>query len=140
MPPQIDKGTPSIEYFEPLLRWKDQCPNEEISGACWEVYLDFRLKLAASDPSGVGFVGVHMVHEVNAQRYFKRYWGTAQTKDSSGRYEMSGAMVVHVPPGQRLELGVYELCARDKSNNEGCVLPAKGRSLEWTGQTSLKPH
>lgn len=137
MPPAIEKSNPSIEYFEPLIRWQDSCPTADISGSCWEVYIDFRLKLGAQDPSGVSHIGVHMVYEVNAQRIFKRYWGAAVTKDSSARYDMTGAMVVHVPPGQRLEMGVYELCARDRNGNEGCVLPAKARDLQWNGEMKV---
>lgn len=130
MPPNIDKGNPFIEYMEPLLRWQDNCPGTGVSGSCWEVYIDFRFRLAATDPAGISHIGVHMMHEVNAQRVFKRYWGNAVAKDSYGRYEMNGAMVVHVPPGQRLEMGVYELCARDRNGNEGCVLPSKARNLK----------
>lgn len=131
-PPDINKSNPSIDYFEPLLQWQDSCPGQGLSGSCWAVHLDFRFRLAATDMAGVTHIGVHMMHEVNAQRYFKRYWGTASAKDGQGRYEMTASMVIYVPPGQRLELGVYELCARDKNGNEGCVLPAKARDLALT--------
>ncbi len=129
MPPTIDKSNPAVEFLEPLLRWQDDCKDAVVSGSCWEVYIDFKLKLGANDPSGIGQIGVNMYYELNAQRYFKRYWGNATVKDQYGRYDMTSSMIVHVPPGQRLELGVYELCAKDKSGNEGCVLPAKARNL-----------
>lgn len=138
LPPTIEKTLPSIEYQEPLLRWQDGCTGQGISGPCWEVFIDFRFRLAATDSAGVSHIGVHMMHEVNAQRFFKRYWGAATTKDSAGRYEMSGSMTAYVPPGQRLEIGVYEICARDRNGNEGCTLPAKARNLNWSMSSSEK--
>jgi len=136
MPPTIVKDNPQIEYLEPLLRWQDDCKNDEISGSCWEVYIDFKLRLAANDSSGISHIGVNMYHEVNAQRYFKRYFGVATVKDSYGRYDMSSSMVVHVPPGQRLELGVYELCAKDRNGNQGCALPMKAKNLSFSAAAS----
>lgn len=130
LPPTIDKTNPQLEYLEPLLRWQDDCKADTISGSCWEVYIDFKLKLAASDPSGISQIGVNMYHEINNERTFKRYWGTATVKDVYGRYDMASSMVVHVPPGQRLDLGVDELCAKDRNGNQGCVLPFKSRNLE----------
>lgn len=129
LPPTIQKTNPTVDYFEPLLRWRDSCPAQELTGSCWEVHAEFRLKLGASDPSGVRDIGLTMIQEVNANRVFKRYWGTAAMKDSQGRYDMTAVMLIFVPPGQRLEMSVYELCARDKNGNEGCVLPA--RAMEW---------
>ncbi len=130
-PPSIDKNNPFIDYFEPLLRWQDSCTGEGLSGPCWEVYIDFRLRLAATDSAGINQIGAHMWAESNTKRTFKRYWGAATVKDSYGRYDMTATIIAHVPPGQRLELGVYELCAKDKNGNAGCVEPSKSRNLSY---------
>jgi len=132
--PVIEKSNPLVEYLEPLLRWQDDCKDDNVNGSCWEVYIEFKLKLGASDPAGIAQIGVNLYTEVNAQRFFKRYYGPAQMKDSYGRYEMSSSLIAHVPPGQRLELGVYELCARDKQGNDGCALPAKGGNFTWSNK------
>jgi len=134
LPPTIDKFAAAIEYYEPLLQWKDTCPNQSIPNACWEVYIDFRFKVAATDPAGVSTIGVHIAQEVDARRIFKKYWGKAERKDAQGRFEMSAGVVAHVPPGQRLELAVYELCARDSLGNEGCSLPHKLNSLNFNAR------
>lgn len=136
--PVIEKSNPQVEYLEPLLRWQDDCKDPNVTGSCWEVYIDFKLKLGANDPAGIAQIGVNLYTEVNAQRFFKRYYGPAQVKDSYGRYEMASNLIAHVPPGQRLELGVYELCARDKNGNEGCALPMKARNLSWSATPASK--
>lgn len=124
-PPAIEAASPQVEFFEPLMKWTDTCPDRTIPGSCWEVYTDFKFRAAASDPSGVTAIGVHFVYEVNARRTFRKFFAKTEGKDPYGRYEITGTMTAHVPPGQRLEIAVYELCARDGLANEGCVLPVR---------------
>jgi len=130
MPPTIDRKTAQIEFYEPLIQWKDTCPNTAWSSACWEVHLDFKFRMGAVDPSGVSFIGVHLAHEVDNKKFFKKFWVKAQQKDSTGKFALESGMVVHVPPGQRLELSVFELCAKDGINNEGCVLPEMKHQID----------
>lgn len=132
-PPSIEKGSASIEYHEPLIKWEDSCSDKAITptGACWEVYVDFKLKLGATDPSGVASIGVHLSQEVSAKRIFKKYFGKVTGQTGHGGYLMEATLVTHVPPGQRLDIDVYELCARDGVGNEGCILPGKGKALSF---------
>lgn len=123
-PPSVDKTTAKIEYLEPMLQWKDTCPNRDISGQCWEVSVDLKAMVKADDPSGVTNVGVNVAMEVNAKKDFKKVWSKLLDKpNDQGLFEIDGTLLIHVPPGQRMELTVYELCAKDKLNNEGCFPP-----------------
>lgn len=125
LPPTINRDSATISYQEPLLKWMDVCSDKSLSGACWEVYIDFHFEVDATDPSGVAAVGVHLAQEVNAKRIFRKYIATVDRKNPRNKYEMNATLVSHVPPGQRLDLDVYELCARDGAGNEGCVLPMR---------------
>lgn len=122
-PPTIDRETAAMTYKEPILQWKDTCPNTTYTGACWEVSVDFTYALKAADPSGVSDIGVHLVLDIANRRQFKKYWIQADRRDAQGRYELAGGLQTHVPPGGRLEMSVFELCARDKVKNESCILP-----------------
>jgi hypothetical protein len=123
LPPSIEGSSAKIIFNEPLLQWKDHCPQG--TGACWQMYIDFTFLLAASDPTGMKDIGVNIATEVNARRTFQKFWGSAGQRDTEGRYSFSGGMTVLVPPGQRLEMSVFEICARDAVGNEGCVVPPK---------------
>ncbi len=123
LPPTINKQTANISYSEPAIQWRDSCPDTTLQGACWEVHMDFTALIAATDPSGVSFIGVNLASEVNNKRTFKTFWGQVAQTDSQGRYSMTGTVIAYVPPGQQLLVTVYELCSRDGQSNEGCVFP-----------------
>lgn len=122
--PSIYAKGAKIEYFEPLLQWKDTCPSATLGGSCWEVYMDFRLTLGAEDPNGVTALGVNMVQDLEGKLIYKKYWVSTQQKDPSGKFEINGGMVLHVPAGKPLEVSVFQLCARDALGNEGCSAPS----------------
>jgi hypothetical protein len=130
-PPKIDTSSAKIQYDEPLIQWKGTCPDATISGPCWEVHINITFNETATDASGVQAIGVHLASEVNAQRTFTKYWQNVQ-RQSGPNYSMQSEILAHVPPGERLELAVYELCAKDLQNNEGCVLPANSRGLSFS--------
>ena len=117
----IDKNSAKIEYYEPLLQWKDRCPNTAFEGSCWEVYIDFKLRFAANSQNGVSAIGVNIAQDIDTQRTLKKYWAKAETKSADGRYEMNGGMVIHVPASKRLNLSVFELCVRENNGSESCV-------------------
>lgn len=120
-PPAINLLNTEIQYMEPLLQWKDTCPSGAISGGCWEVYMDFILKMSASDPSGMSEIGVNIAQVLDGKSSIKKYASPAVKTLSDGRYEINGGMVIHVPGGRPLELSVAELCAKDAIGNSGCV-------------------
>lgn len=128
-PPTIDKKTAEIKYAEPLIRWQEICPDATLSGACWEVHMDIELRVTATSPNGVSYVGVNLSKEVNGQRVRNKYWAKALSKDTSGRYKLATTLISYVPPGNRLMLEVHELCAQDSSNNQGCIIPLNNRVL-----------
>ncbi len=125
MPPVVDKTTANVTYGQPLIAWRGTCPDNNFQSSCWEVHMDFTALIAATDASGVDYVGVNLAQEVSNRRTFKKYWSrvTPDKKDAQGRYTMTGTAVAYVPPGQQLLLSVYELCSRDSINNEGCIFP-----------------
>jgi len=123
LPPAVDKSSAKLTYNEPLIQWHEACPDTGIQSVCWEVHIDFQVKLAATDVRGINYIGVNLAQEVSNQRTFKKYWGPVSEKDTSGRYTMTGTVVAYTPPGQQLLLSIYQLCARDGNNNEGCVFP-----------------
>jgi hypothetical protein len=123
MPPAIDGASAKILFNDPLLQWKDNCPQG--TGSCWQMYIDFTFMVAANDPSGMKEIGVNIATEVNAKRTFQKFWGKADQRDAQGRFNFMGALSILVPPGQRAEMSVFELCARDSLGNEGCVVPPK---------------
>lgn len=136
--PLIDKSSAKIEYYEPLLQWKDSCPNQTLGSSCWEVYVDFKFRVLANDPAGVSAVGLNLASEVESQRVLKKFWVKAEKRDAQGRYELAGGIVAHVPPGKRLELAVHELCARDLLQNESCVPPGPNSDgLKMTGASKI---
>ena len=129
-PPTIEKASAVIDFKEPLMKWADFCPDRNLGpGPCWEVYVDFKAEFNATDPAGISAIGVHLAQEVSARRLFRKYVGTVTKKNTKGKWEMEGTMAAHVPPGQRLEIDVYELCARDGRNNEGCILPLRLKGM-----------
>jgi hypothetical protein len=95
------------------------------------VKVGFTFQLAANDDSGVQAVGVHLVHEVSARRTFLYKWGNVG-RESGPKFSMGNSLVTHVPPGGRLDIAVYELCARDGMNNEGCVFPLNAHALDFS--------
>lgn len=133
--PEIDRKSASVTYLEPLLKWMDACPSREVSSAsCWEAYLEFRLKVAASDPSGVAAVGASVAVEVGNKRVFRKYWQQVGAKDADGKYEMIHTMTLHIPAGQTLDVQIQEVCARDSKTNEACFVPSKLPNLALRGE------
>lgn len=129
-PPEINRDAAKIEYKEPLIRWQDICSEPALaSGPCWEVFLDFKVQFDARDASGIASVGANLAQEVSARRLFKKFMAGVSNKGPSGKWEMQGTMTAHVPPGQRLDIDVYELCARDTNGNESCALPFRRQDL-----------
>lgn len=120
-PPAILLSNTEIQYMEPLLQWKDTCPSGAIAGGCWEVYMDFILKMSVSDPSGMNEIGVNIAQVLDGKQTVKKYASPAVKTLSDGRYEINGGMVIHVPGGRPLELSVTELCAKDTIGNSGCI-------------------
>lgn len=120
-PPSINLGSTEIRFIEPLLQWKDACPSIAITGGCWEVYMDFILKMAATDPSGMSEIGVNIAQNLEGKQTVKKYASPAVKTLSDGRYEINGGMVLHVPGGRPVELSVTELCAKDAMGNAGCI-------------------
>lgn len=120
-PPAINLANTEIQYMEPLLQWKDVCPSSAITGGCWEVYMDFILKMSVSDPSGMSEIGANIAQVLDGKQSIKKYASPAVKTLSDGRYEINGGMVIHVPGGRPLELSVIELCAKDAIGNSGCV-------------------
>ncbi len=129
-PPEIDRDRAVISYKEPLIRWQDICAEPSFDkGPCWEVFLDFAVQFDAKDAAGISSIGANLAQEVSARRIFKKFMASVNTKGKSGKWEMQGTMTAHVPPGQRLDIDVYELCARDASGNEACALPFRRLDL-----------
>ena len=118
--PMIHAGTASIEYFEPILQWKETCPNPGIASSCWEVFIDYKLLIGAVDSSGISSIGANLTQDIEGKKIEKKSWSKSTKKAPDGRYEMNGAITVHVPAGRALELKVSELCAKDFANNEAC--------------------
>ncbi len=131
--PEITREASRIDYKEPLIRWQDICSEPALaSGPCWEVFLDFKVMFDAKDASGIASIGVNLAQEVSARRLFKKFMASVSTKGASGKWEMQGTMTAHVPPGQRLDIDVYELCARDTNGNEACALPFRRQELGFS--------
>jgi hypothetical protein len=128
-PPTIEKSTAQIAYSEPLIRWQDICPDSTVTGACWEVHMDFDLRVTVTSPNGVSYVGVNLSKEIGGQRVRNKYWAKALSKDSTGRFQLTTTLIAYVPPGQRMMLEVHELCAQDATNNQGCIIPLGGQIL-----------
>lgn len=136
-PPEIDRNSAKAVYGEPLIRWQDICSEPLLAnGPCWEVFLDFKMEFDAKDASGIASVGANLAQEVSARRIFKKFMASVTTKGASGKWEMQGTMTAHVPPGQRLDVDVYELCARDTHGNESCALPFRRQELSLDGSAT----
>ena len=130
-PPDIARDSGIIQFEEPVIRMKRPCPDELIWGGCWEVRKDFTFQIFAFDPSGISTTGVHLVQEVATRRTFKKYWKPAVKPLGSDRFVMKDQIVTYVPLGGRLDVAVYEFCARDGVGNEGCVLPSNLNPFFW---------
>ena len=132
--PQIDRNGAKIAYAEPLIRWEDICSEPVLAnGPCWQVFLDFKAEFDATDAAGIASAGVNLAQEVSARRIFKKLMASVTTKGASGKWEIKGTMTAHVPPGQRLDIDVYGLCARDNNGNEACALPFRRQDLNLNG-------
>ena len=123
--PNIVTAASDMQFQQPQLQWKDSCPSSAIIGGCWEVYVDFILKMTASDPAGLSEIGVTVAQDVDGKRILRKYAQPAVKPLPDGRYEINGGMVLHVPAGRQLQLSVSELCAKDQRGNEGCS-PIRG--------------
>ena len=120
--PEIDTKQARVEYFEPLLRWKENCPNLSFDqGPCWEVYLEVNLRLRARDQSGVSDIGVKLYLEQNGKRSFHEVWSPTAASGSQDTYSLREAAVFHVPANNEIQFGVAELCAKDNRSNQNCV-------------------
>lgn len=128
--PSITRENATIEIGQPWGRWSTNCPSPSRS-PCWEAKFKIIFRLAATDPSGVKEIGVNLRHEQSGPSVFTKVWGKASSKDPNGRFVLSEDFNAFVNPGSRIEIGVFELCAKDNLDNEGCVLPYKNSEFQF---------
>lgn len=124
LPPEMDRKNVAVDFAEPKIQWaQTECPIGAGTG-CWKVEFAFTLKLGATDPSGVQDIGLNLRKEFLNQNLVKqKYFSPAIRIDETGRYVVSGSFSDFVPAGGKVVLSVFEICARDRMGNEGCVYP-----------------
>lgn len=120
--PQITVQRSEVEYFEPVIQWREPCTNKNLSlGPCWELAVDVNLQLDAHDPSGISAVGVKLFVESGNDRKFLTLWDNVHQINLKGKFEIRKPMHINSLAANNIEFGVHELCARDKVGNQTCV-------------------
>jgi hypothetical protein len=184
-PPTVDPSSVFVDYDEPYIQWHDKCPDDEITGACWDVYVRTRFRLTATGPLGVAAIGAQVKQLVEDREMVTKLWSDeargnperfkdlapmaplvprlgpsvvekrplddpstpplnlpplpgppptavspppttvvnppSDKKNVPTTIEMVKDVLARVPPGQRLELWVSQVCARDSRANAGCI-------------------
>ncbi len=128
--PTILKDSARMEFQDPVVIWQPQCQGDPAASSCWEARFKLRFRLKATDASGISQIGVNLAQEISARRSFKKYFEAAAHQDATGAYDVTINATIYVPPGQRLTLSVYEVCARDTYNNEACVTPTTSSGVK----------
>lgn len=128
-PPEIDRTAGYVDFQPPLIKWVDLCPVGTLQRSCWEISLDLNFIVQAKDESGIAAVGVNLVTEADGERKFQKIWGVRMTESGEGVFKTYGNLRTFSPPGQAMQASVYQLCAKDKLGNEGCVFPRKAATL-----------
>ena len=122
LPPIITRSSAKITWSQPRIQFSRNCPEWIQTGSCWEVRKAFRFELRATDPSGVAAIGPVIAIRLDTRpAEFRRFLKEARA--AQNRYFIEDEVLYFAPMGARLDLEVFELCARDGARNEGCELP-----------------
>lgn len=122
-PPTIDATSITSEFPEdPVMQNKDVCPDTTVSSPCWETFINMTVRVSVKGP--VTQIGINVEQTVDGAKKYKKYWAKTEANDK-GTYAIDFGIAGHVPHGKRLEVAIYEVCAKDAREVEGCITPVQ---------------